>query len=91
MPDRLGIGEHIAGDLSREYVLGHGQGRAVGPLEVVGSGCGSDTRISGMDQLERLGHPAVQQRAPRRADLAVCGGAEQVVDEVVARPAVGYG
>jgi len=65
-------------------VLGHGQGRAVGPLEVVGSGCGSDARISGVDQLESLGHPAVQQRTARRADLAVRGGAKQVVDEVVA-------
>jgi hypothetical protein len=77
------VREHARRDFRGAHVIRHRAGLAASPLVVVGDGR-SGSRVVGVGQLQRLGHTAVQEGPPRRADLAIGGVPQQVVEVVVA-------
>jgi hypothetical protein len=83
VPESLLVREHARRDFRGPHMIRHRASRAASPLVVVGDGR-SGSRVVGAGQLQRLGHAAVQEGPPRRADLAVGGVPQQVVEEVVA-------
>ena len=85
-PDGLGVAEPGRRDLGRSLVVGQ---RPRGPpaAGVLLRELGRDrVGVLGVEQLEALGDPAMQEPAFRRADRRVCRVAQQVVGEVVAVP-----
>ena len=83
-PDRLGVGEHARGELGGAAVVGHRPARPPAARVLPGELSRDGVRVVGVQELEGLGHPAVQQPPLRRAYLRVCRLPEQVVGEVVA-------
>ena len=84
MPDRLGVGEHAGGDLTGPVVVLDGPGTQTRPRVLVGQLPGHLVGRTGVQELQRLGEPPVQQPSSRGADQVVGGLPQQVVGEVVA-------
>jgi hypothetical protein len=73
------MGEPAGRDIGGAPVVGHRPRRPAAPGVLLGQLSGDRVDVVGLEQLESLGNPPVQQPALRRADVGVGRVAEQIV------------